>query len=147
MGRVSRSSIDFLFLSKGLDSEAILYTIYVILSACCISKDFFSPLVEWSSHSAESLDVFLFFLFLKWKNVSSGRKYPGGKTCQKALHLRVVMATDTGAWDFYDRNESRGDQMAAHLRLLYRCVLTVIWDRFWCQHVHIRCSCFDYDDI
>ncbi|KAK4002294.1 hypothetical protein OUZ56_004132 [Daphnia magna] len=56
----------------------------------------------------------------------AGRKYPGGKTCQKALHLRVVMATDTGAWDFYDRNESRGDQMAAHLRLLYRCVLTVI---------------------
>lgn len=29
----------------------------------------------------------------------------------------VVMATDTGAWDFYDRNQSRGDRMAALLRL------------------------------
>lgn len=29
----------------------------------------------------------------------------------------VVMATDTGAWDFYDRNQSGGDRMAALLRL------------------------------
>jgi hypothetical protein len=29
----------------------------------------------------------------------------------------VVMATDTGAWDFYDKNQSGGDRMAALLRL------------------------------